>query len=80
MSCGCGHEHTAKQPGDLPDGIPGVTAPAFVCNCGCLELRERVALVEQALYQLTLIVQNREKAEGEPQRAKRRFIGDKGDA
>lgn len=77
MSCGCGHEHHKKaEPGDLPGGIPGVTAP-ILCNCGCLELRERVAIAEQAIYQLSLILQNREKAEGEPQQ-KRRFIGDKG--
>lgn len=88
MTCECGHEHKPKEPGDLPDshGIPGVTAPAGIthyhnyvkCECGCLELRERVAVLEQAVYQLSLIVENREKAAGEPQQPKRRFIGDKG--
>jgi len=74
--CGC---HEDK-------GIPGVTASTsnpqfpsyhynYQCQCGCLELRERVAILEQNLYQVTLILQNKDKAQGETQ-PKRRFIGD----
>mgnify|MGYP003576536496 CR=1 FL=1 len=84
MTCECGHEHgiagvtKAAEPGDLP---VQPSANRFLCNCGCLELRERVVILEQALYQLSLVVENREKAKGEPEQAqqKKRWIGDKGE-
>ena len=82
MSCGCNEDPgTGGNPtvSGTQQPVTRIQYPAnhFVCSCGCNELRERVALLESSLYQLTLIVQNREKAEGNPQPPRRRFIGDK---
>ena len=85
-SCGChdseGIEGVTAAPQNNPQYVTEGQSPARVayhyhkCDCGCLELRERVAVLEQHVYQLGLIIENREKAAGEPQ-PKRRFIGDK---
>lgn len=80
-SCECGEDHGTAvkkaEPGDVPAFQP--SANRYLCQCGCLELRERVAILEQAVYQLGLVLENREKAAGEPQQ-QRRWIGDKTNA
>ena len=87
MSCGCNESHGVEgvtAPESNPQYPASTANIAGVnyhygnqCQCGCLELRERVIMLEASLYQLTLIIQNREKAEGEPQQKKRTFIGEK---